>query len=82
MSSCNKKQNYTTVSIVEVDVFFVTIETKAIGIEYIYTNKVIVVSLTNLIPSDGFKTHTLCLGIRKVHSLGVFYYVMDTLLLK
>ena len=44
----------------------VAIETKGIAIEYIYTNKVIVISLIKPIPSNAFKAHLLTLGIRMV----------------
>ena len=44
---------------------FVTIETKDIPSKYIYTDKVIVVSLTKPTFNYSFKTHTLSVGIHK-----------------
>jgi len=43
----------------------IAIETKDIAIKYIYTNKVIVVSLIEPIPKDTFKTHMLILRVYK-----------------
>ena len=54
----------------ELDCVVVAIETKNIVIKYIYTNKVIVVSLIKPTPNDAFKTHTLSLRILKFHYLG------------
>jgi len=63
-------------------VWHVTIEKKGIAIKYIYTNKVIIVSLIKPTPSDAFKTHVLSLGIRKVQHLDVSCFLMDMFFLQ
>jgi len=62
-------------------VLLVSIETKAIAINYMYVEKVIVSLLTKPIPSDMFKTHILSLGIHKVQFSNISCHVIDKVLL-